>query len=614
VPSAGAADAIGVGATVAGRFHIERELGAGGMALVYLAEDLRHRRKVAVKVLRPELTATLAAERFLREIEISAQLLHPHILTLLDSGETSGDLYYVMPYVSGESLRARLDRAGELPLDEGLRIIRAVADALAYAHEHGVIHRDIKPENVLIMGDGAPHTTPRAHALVADFGVAKAVWAAGRSFDGRPLTTLGVALGTPAYMAPEQAAADPLADHRVDIYSLGVLAYELLGGTPPFAGASPQQIMAAHVTQTPEPLSKVRPAVPRALEHLVMRCLEKRPADRWQSADEFLRRLDTLAVSDRGSVAPMLTGPQPADATFRLSEGVCRLLTRATLDARVIGDAVHYRDNGVTSEVLVCFLPGCGQDGSAFEPALRHVPYHAIAVTQYGFEPVARHRVPLSLDDHGTLVRALVADVAARTRPSRTILAGFSSGGDLAMRLLARPDAQPPLSVDGVLALAPNLGIETCFVSRVMAHVSDSPSRMLADVQMISRSVDTLDLWVDIHEYLVNTIRRFRGDAEALRRFAGDVVEVFERGDPNPFIGWFRAVTATIRCLRCVFDDSEANVRLVQELRLQNLDSGILGPNYEEESLVIETGKDHFDLLDPELIARQLERVLSTLT
>ena len=605
---------IAIGATLAGRFRIERELGAGGMARVYLAEDVRHRRKVAVKVLRPELTATLAAERFLREIEISAQLLHPHILTLIDSGETSGDLYYVMPYVSGESLRARLDRAGELPLDEGLRIIRAIADALAYAHRHEVIHRDIKPENVLIIGDGAPDATPRSHALVADFGIAKAVWAAGRSSDGRPLTTLGVALGTPAYMAPEQAAADPLADHRMDIYSLGVVAYELLGGSPPFAGSSPQQIMAAHATRTPQPLSTLRPAVPRALEYVVMRCLEKRPADRWQSADELLRRLDTLAVVDGGSVTPAPTGPQLTDATFRLSEGVCRLLTRATLDARVIGDTVHYRDNGVTSDVLVCLLPGCGQDESAFEPVLRHLPYHTIAVTQYGFEPVARRRVPLSLDDHGTIVRALVADVAAPTHPSRTILGGFSSGADLALRLLARPDAQPPLGVDGVLALAPNLGIETCFVTSVLAHVSDLPSRMLADVQVISRGVDTLDLWLDVHEYLVSTVRKFRGDAEALRRFAGDVVEVFERGDTNPFIGWFRAVSATVRCLRCVFDDSEAHVRLVHGLRLQNLDSGILGPNYQDESLVIETGKNHFDLLDPELIAGHLEGVLSTLT
>ena len=264
--------------------------------------------------------------------------------------------------------------------------------------------------------------------------------------------------------------------------------------------------------------------------------------------------------------------------------------------------------------MLVCLIPGCGQDGSAFDAVLRHLPYHTVAITQYGFEPVARRRVPLSLDDHGTILRAVVADIAARTSPSRTILGGFSSGADLAMRLLARPDAQPSLGVDGVLALAPNLGIETCFVTSVLSHVSDLPSRMLADVQTISRSVNALDLWLDVHEYLVSTVRKFRGDAEALRRFAGDVVEVFERGGPNPFIGWFRGVSSAVRCLRCVFDDSEDHARLVHGLRLQNLDSGILGPNYEEESLVIEPGRNHFDLLGPELIAGHLGRVLATLT
>ena len=197
---------------LSGRYTIERELGAGGMATVYLAEDMKHRRNVAVKVLRAELAATVGPDRFLREIETVAQLTHPHILPLHDSGDANGFLYYVMPYVEGESLRSRLAREGELPIADAVRLLRDVADALALAHRRGVVHRDIKPDNVLLSGQ---------HAYVTDFGVAKAVSeATGR----QQLTTVGVTLGTPTYMAPEQAAADPNVDHRADLYAFGVLA------------------------------------------------------------------------------------------------------------------------------------------------------------------------------------------------------------------------------------------------------------------------------------------------------------------------------------------------------------------------------------------------------
>ncbi len=286
-------------AALADRYAIEHELGSGGMATVYLAEDLKHHRKVAVKVLRPDLAAALGAERFLREIEVAARLQHPHILPLHDSGEADGFLYYVMPYVEGESLRAKLAREGELPITDAVRILRDVVDALTDAHAHGVVHRDIKPDNVLLT---------KHHAVVTDFGVAKAVSeATGRE----KLTTAGVALGTPAYMAPEQAVADPHIDHRADIYAVGAVAYELLTGRPPFTGTTPQMILSAHVTEAPQPVTKDRHAVPPALAQLVMKCLEKKPADRWQSAEELLPQLEALATPS-GGVTPTATTPVSA--------------------------------------------------------------------------------------------------------------------------------------------------------------------------------------------------------------------------------------------------------------------------------------------------------------
>jgi Tol biopolymer transport system component len=281
---------------LADRYRIERELGAGGMATVYLAEDLRHHREVALKVLRPEIAATLGAGRFAREIEVAARLQHPNILPLLDSGEADGFFFYVMPYVEGESLRDRLARGGELPIPDAVRILMEVADALSEAHARGVVHRDIKPDNVMLRG---------RHALVTDFGVAKAVTAA---TGHQLLTSTGVALGTPTYMAPEQAIADPHQDHRVDIYALGVLGYELLTGRAPYAATTAQEMLAAHVTAEPEPVEKLRPAVSPALAAIVMKCLAKKPADRWQTAEEVLEHVEPLATPS-GGTSPAQTTP-----------------------------------------------------------------------------------------------------------------------------------------------------------------------------------------------------------------------------------------------------------------------------------------------------------------
>jgi serine/threonine-protein kinase len=266
-------------AALADRYRIERELGRGGMATVFLARDLRHDRPVALKVLRPEL-AVLGPERFLQEIRIAARLQHPHILPVHDSGEAAGRLWYTMPYVEGESLRQRLARDGQLPLDQAVRLITQVLGALGYAHARGVIHRDIKPENILLEGD---------EAVVADFGVARAISAAG---DSR-LTETGLALGTPTYMSPEQAAASRELDGRSDLYAVGCVLYEMLAGQPPFGGATAQQLLARHAMDPVPPLRTVRATVPEGLERSVMRALAKAPADRFPTAAAFAEALAT---------------------------------------------------------------------------------------------------------------------------------------------------------------------------------------------------------------------------------------------------------------------------------------------------------------------------------
>ncbi len=260
------------------RYGIEREIGAGGMATVYLARDIKHNRKVALKLLRPELGALLGTERFLSEINVTANLQHPHLLPLFDSGEAGGLLFYVMPFVEGESLRARLEREQQLPVEDAVRIAREVADALGYAHAHGVVHRDIKPENILLSG---------GHALVTDFGIAAAIDVAG----GSRLTETGIAMGTPRYMSPEQALGQRTVDGRADIYALGCVLYEMLAGEPPFSGPTPQSVVARVLTEKPQSLRIRRESVPEHVDATIAQALAKLPADRFSNASEFTAAL-----------------------------------------------------------------------------------------------------------------------------------------------------------------------------------------------------------------------------------------------------------------------------------------------------------------------------------
>ena len=279
-------------------YRLERELGAGGMATVYLAHDLKHERDVAIKVLHPDLGAALGSERFLTEIRTTARLQHPHILPLLDSGDADGLLYYVMPLVTGETLRARLERERQLPIADAVRIAREVASALDYAHRQGVIHRDIKPENILLH-DGS--------ALVADFGIALAVQSAG----GARMTQTGLSLGTPQYMSPEQAMGERTIDARSDIYALGAVLYEMLAGDAPFTGGSVQAIVAKVLSERPTALHTLRDTVPAHVEHAVFTALAKLPADRYATAAEFAAALSNASGATFVSTASVAAPARP---------------------------------------------------------------------------------------------------------------------------------------------------------------------------------------------------------------------------------------------------------------------------------------------------------------
>ena len=331
-------------------FVIERELGGGGMSRVFLARERALDRQVVLKVLHPELSG-VNVDRFRREIQLVAQLQHPHIVPVHAAGEASGILYFTMPYIDGESLRAWLVREVRLAVGDVVRILHDVADALAYAHERGVVHRDIKPDNVLIT---------RRHALVTDFGVAKALTAAAHgdradSVAGSNTTGSGLAIGTPAYMAPEQAAGDPSTDHRADIYAFGILAYELLAGRAPFNGRPPSEILAAHIAELPQPIETARDDVPPSLAALVMQCLAKRPEDRPQTATALRRAVEAVATPSDGTAAP----PRPTIDARRSARRVVAAVVVAALAlvAGAIAYATRAPDRPPPDESLVAVAP-----------------------------------------------------------------------------------------------------------------------------------------------------------------------------------------------------------------------------------------------------------------
>ena len=324
---------------LADRYAIEREIGAGGMATVYLAEDLKHERQVAVKVLHPELAAALGPERFLREIKVTAKLTHPHILPVHDSGEADGFLYYVMPFIEGESLRQLMLRERQLPIGTAVQLAREVAEALDHAHRNGVVHRDIKPENVLIS---------EGHAVIADFGIARAIHEAG----GERLTETGLAIGTPAYMSPEQVSADRVIDGRTDVYSLGGVLYEMLTGEAPHTGATVEVILAKRLTNPAPSARSIRPSVPKELDESLQRALALSPADRWSTAADFARHLNLLPTQHRKTVSAMTRlGRRPvAAAVVIVLLGIIGWLLTRGGDSPLAG-----RPEGETSDVVAVF-------------------------------------------------------------------------------------------------------------------------------------------------------------------------------------------------------------------------------------------------------------------
>ena len=507
-------------AALADRYVIDRELGRGGMALVYLARDVKHERFVALKTLRAEIAMALGRERFLREIKLAARLQHPNILPVYDSGDAGGTLYYVMPFVEGESLRDRLEREPQLPLDDALQITREVADALAYAHSHDVVHRDIKPANIMLSG---------GHAMVMDFGIARAVDAAG----GDKLTETGLAIGTPAYMPPEQSAGTGKVDRRSDIYSLACVLYETLAGQPPFTGPTAQAIMARHSLDAVPRLKVVREAIPDDVEVVIERALEKVPADRYQTAAQFR---DALNTASTGAVS-RVTAARHRTSTMQRLRRRPAVIAAAAAALIVAGWAVFSprgsarptaaTDAMAVRRVAVLYFQDLSPDSSlgfladALTEGLIDQLSEVRTLTVISRNGVIPFRgTDLSRDSvaravgAGTLVEGSVEPVRDRVRVTVRLVDG-ASGSDL----LRRATFEQPAG--NLLAIRDTLAVQ---VARVLRERLGDEVR-LREEQAGTRSVEA---WT-----LLQQAERLRKNAEALAQGGkiDSATAVFTRAD-----------------------------------------------------------------------------------
>jgi pimeloyl-ACP methyl ester carboxylesterase/predicted Ser/Thr protein kinase len=602
-----------------GHFEVVREIGRGGMGVVYLARDTRLGREVAIKALPDGLAGDRdRLARFEQEARTLASLNHSNIASIYGLEDVDARPYLVLEYVAGETLD-RVLRRGPLPVPEAMAVARQLAAAVEYAHGRGVVHRDLKPSNVMV-------PAADASVKVLDFGLATALLR--ESGDERPLdlsqspttpgvgpaTSPGMVLGTAGYLSPEQARGRR-ADRRSDIFSFGSVVYEMLAGVGPFGGDTFSEIVAATLKDEPD-FTRLPRGLPEPVRVLLRLCLQKDPSHRLQHAGDCRVLLeDALNGGSEPGIAPAPAADAgPRLEGFRIGQEICRRLDRDRLDPRLIGHELQYLDNERRSDVLVLFVHAVGRDHEQWREHLRSLPYRAIAPTQVGFEPRSDVRFRLSLREHGIVLRGFLRALQARLRPRLTVLAGHSAGADLAMRLIAE-DGGDSVPVDGILALEPNLALETCQVTRHFCEFEPGDeAKLLRMLSEFSGVPESLDDWIILYDYVLGTVSKCRHNVEGLRDFAREVVAPFREPGPSPFIGWYRALSGRVKCLRCVFSETPVYHRRILQIQLENLDSGCLGEKYVEESIRIERSTTHLDLYHAERVGRYLREIVQELT
>jgi serine/threonine protein kinase len=604
-----------IGTTLA-HYRITAALGAGGMGEVWRAEDTQLGREVALKVLPEEFAKDPERmARFEREAKVLASLNHPNIAHLygLESAVPSGTgqtTFLAMELVEGEDLSERIKR-GPVPIEEAIPIALQIAEALEAAHEQGIVHRDLKPENIKLTEDGV--------IKVLDFGLAKA-WESeggdsGSSFSPtitRNATVEGVILGTASYMSPEQARGKKV-DRRADIWAFGVVLWEMLTGHRLFDGETVSDILAGVLREEPS-WDDLPSATPPSIRRVLRRCLERNVRRRQQHIGDARLELDDGFDEALRPPAEIQPGQAQVSApilrTFRLTTEVCRNIDRESLDPAMIGDHIEYLDNETPSDTLVLYLPGFGLDHATFTDVLSSSPYRGVAVTLYGFEESRRRRIPLPMAAHLTILRALLENLIRTIGPARVILTGFSSGADLAQRLVAEAGVDRS-HVDGILALSPNLDLETCFFSARVAEIpDDNPGEIFQVTKNLMAGAVSAEAWLRINPYLSEVMRKFHDDVDALRVHGRDLVAPFAQPGYHSAAEWYRAAKSLKLAMRLVFASTEDEQEPLRKLLLIHVENGVMGPEFNDADIATEPDSDHFTLMNSAVIERHLASML----
>jgi serine/threonine protein kinase len=590
-----------IGKTLA-HYQIVEKIGAGGMGEVYRARDTRLGREVAVKILTERFAADpRRLSRFRREAQAVAKLNHPGIVTLFSLDESDGTHFLTLELIEGVTLDEEL-KGRQMPLARLLEIGVSLADALAFAHAQGVVHRDLKLSNVMLDAGG--------RVRILDFGLAALREPEIRSGDAEvtidALSVEGNILGTVSSMAPEQVEGRP-GDPRMDLFAFGVLLYHLATGFPPFQGQSPSAVISSILRDHPPSLSAARPDLPSDLGRIVRRCLEKDPERRFQTAKDLRNELQDIRLYSSVDEPALRSGAEecgPIERRFPLTADHVRQLSRRI--PRMIGDALDFLDNEADSDTLVVFLHGAGGDHHEFEPILSQMPYRGVAVTLFGFGPEAALRLPLPLEDHHRLLRRFIEDLDRRLRPRLKILVGHSSGADQLLRMSASPEG-PGAEFDGLLLSSPNIGLESAFATKVFAELTDDPAHILAIFKSLGGGLESLDAWVIMQDYLVQTSRKFGTDFSVLRQYGKDILAPYLEND-DAFYEWARIAMDRVPCVRFVFAEEE--VAFAETVINRHLDRNVLGDRFTDETIQFASA-GHMELTKPEVMLPQVEDLVN---
>ncbi len=586
--------------TMVHHYRIIEKIGAGGMGEVYLAEDTKLKRNVALKFLPiGQSCNSVLLSQFAKEAQAVARLQHPNIITVYEVNEYKNTPYISMAYIEGQSLQ-ELSELKSFSIEEIIDLGLQISSGLTEAHEKGITHRDLKPANIMI--------DKSSTVKILDFGLAILSDRETHEDPDRTATSNQFAhkmVGTLLYMSPEQLTGQEITQ-RVDIFALGLIMYELIMSKHPFAADSVSEISARILRDRPENMTEIRSDVPYDLNRIITRCLHKNPTKRFQTARDIYNELEEMLYQLKNNISVSInnqgqikSAPTIAEETFVLTTDLIRKLS--TKNPKMIGTKLTYFDNHASSDELVVYLHGIGGDHRQFSDTLRQLPYRAIALSLYGFDEHAQLRIPIELHDHSILLHALMKDVCSRLKPKKIILIGFSSGADHLLHCVTS-ELFNDIKINGILALGCNIHVEDCFATSKLAELtSGDEKQILSIIKLFSSNASSINDWLILHNYLVMAFSKFGIETEPFRKFAADIYEPFKDGNWEKFPFWYKNCQKKVDHVRYIVDTGGYST--LDSLMQKHLEDNILGDDF-NESTMVRVSESHMDLVTTENVLK----------